>query len=205
MKNKPIRVLLIDDHSVVRLGIKALIENNIDLKVCGESAILEDAYKKTKELEPDVVLLDIKLPDGDGVIGCREIKKIAPDTKVIILTAYGNESLVKEVIKAGADGYLLKDIDKKTIISAIREVTEGKSALDPKVTKTVFDMLKNKNDLAINLTPQEENILDLINLGKTNKEIASELFIAEKTIRNYVSKIMKKLMLEIKQKQHYTG
>lgn len=193
MKNKIIKVLLIDDHSVVRLGIRALIEKNLDMKVCGECGTLEDAYKKTKEFEPDVVLLDIKLPDGDGVMGCREIKKIYPQTKVIILTAYGEDSLIVEVIKAGSDGYLLKNIDSKIIISSIREVIKGNSILDPKVINKVLGLLKSKEDVDTNLTQQEQNILSLISEGKTNKEISKEIFIAEKTVRNYMSKILKKI------------
>lgn len=193
MKNKIIKVLLIDDHSVVRLGIRSLIEKNLDMKVYGECGTLEDAYKKTKELEPDVVLLDIKLPDGDGVMGCGEIKKISPQTKVIILTAYGEDSLIIEVIKAGADGYLLKNIDSKTIISSIREVAKGNSILDPKVINKVLGLLKNKESVDAHLTQQEQNILASISEGKTNKEISKGLFITEKTVRNYVSKIFKKI------------
>lgn len=193
MKNKIIKVLLIDDHSVVRLGIRSLIEKNLDMKVCGECGTLEDAYKSTEELEPDVILLDIKLPDGDGVMGCRAIKKISPQTKVIILTAYGEDSLIVEVIKAGADGYLLKDIDSRTIISSIREVIKGNSILDPKVTNKVLELLKSKEDVYTNLTQQEQNILSLISEGKTNKEISKEIFITEKTVRNYMSRILKKI------------
>ncbi|MEJ6951600.1 response regulator [Natronospora cellulosivora (SeqCode)] len=193
MKNEKIKVLLVDDHSVVRFGIKAILENTDDIEVCAEAESLEIAYQKVRELMPDVVLLDMKLADGDGVMGSREIKEISPETKIIILTAYGDESLLVEVIKAGANGYLLKDIDSKTILSSIRDVFNGKAALGPKATSSLLNLVKNQNKLAVDLSSRERNILDLLTLGKSNKDIAKELFIAEKTVRNYVSKIMKKI------------
>ncbi|MPW24936.1 response regulator [Alkalibaculum sp. M08DMB] len=193
MKNDIIKILLIDDHSVVRLGIRSLIEKNSDMMVCGEYGTLTAAYENIKGLEPDVVLLDIKLPDGDGVTGCMTIKTMCPQTKVIILTAYGEDSLIVDVIKAGADGYLLKNIDSKTIISSIRGVTKGDSILDPNVISKVLGLLKNKDTDDVNLTQQEQEILNLISEGKTNKKISKEMFITEKTVRNYVSIILKKI------------
>lgn len=191
MKNDVIKVLLVDDHAIVRLGIKSLIEKNLDVVVCGECGTLSDALEAVEDLQPDIVLLDIKLPDGDGVIGCKEIKKINPSSKVIILTAYGEDSLISEVIKAGADGYLLKNIDSKKIVSSIRDVANGKSILDSGITNQIVNLLKNKDSDEIVLTKQEQKILSLVSEGKTNKEIAKEVFIAEKTVRNYVSKIFK--------------
>jgi len=193
MPTPNIRLLLVDDHSIVRCGIRSLIERNPGLEVCGEAATLSEAYEKVKRFIPDIVLLDIKLPDGDGANGCREIKKIQPGVKVIILTAYGEDAIVMEAIKAGIDGYLLKNIDSKTIVSAIQDVAKGISILDPTIISKVLNVVKRNDSVFEKLSPQECGILDLISLGRTNREIGEELFIAEKTVRNYVSKIMRKI------------
>ncbi len=200
MTDNLIKVLLIDDHDIVRLGVRTLIQKNEDMIVCGESGTLEGGYKVIENIKPDVVLLDMKLPDGDGIIGCRTIKKLSPESKVIILTAYGEDSLIVEVIKVGADGYLLKNIDSKKIISSIRDVANGNKILDQKILNKFIDMVKNKDKNTDNddilLTKQERNILELISKGKTNKEISSELYVAEKTVRNYVSTILKKINVD---------
>ncbi|MFZ5969098.1 MAG: response regulator [Bacillota bacterium] len=193
MEMKNISVLLVDDHAVVRWGMRTLIEKKPEFSVCGEAATLAEAYEKVETLKPDIVLLDVKLPDGDGASGCREMKKISPDTKIIILTAYTDDLILLETIRAGADGYLLKNIDSKAIISAIENVAKGISILDPSMVGRVMEVVRGSREVSEELTIQERNILDLIGLGKTNKEIAEELFIAEKTVRNYVSKIMKKI------------
>lgn len=193
MIDRIIKVLLVDDHSIVRLGIKALIEKNEDMMVSGEASNLIEAYENIERLKPDVILLDVKLPDGDGVIGCREIKKLSPESKVIILTAYGDDHLISEVIKAGAEGYLLKNIDSKAIISSIREVALGNSILEQTVLNKMINLYKNKDNIGGSLTMQEKAILELISEGKTNKEISQELYIGEKTVRNYVSQILKKI------------
>lgn len=190
---KELKVLLVDDHSIVRWGIKSIIDKTQGMIVCGESGTLSDAYEKVRELKPDIILLDIRLPDGDGVTGCREIKKISPDTKIIILTAYAEDSIVVESVKSGADGYLLKNIDSKAIITAINDVAQGISVLDPSVVGRVIDAVKRGSNSDSELTVQEKQILDLISVGKTNREIGEEMFIAEKTVRNYVSRIMKKI------------
>jgi len=193
MKNNNVAILLVDDHAIVRCGIRSLIEKNQGWHVCGEAENLSQAYEKVEELKPDVVLLDIKLPDGDGARGCREIKKIVPNTKVIILTAYGEDSIVSEAVKSGADGYLLKNIDGKSIISAIDNVISGTSVLDTAMVGSIFNIVKKANQLDNLLTPQEKRILELIGQGKTNKDIGQELYIAEKTVRNNVSRILKKI------------
>lgn len=190
---KTIRLLLVDDHYIVRMGIKALLERNDGFVVCGEAGDLAEAYKKVQELKPDVVLLDMKLPDGDGVSGCREIKKMCPDIKIIMLTAYAEDSIVMETVRAGADGYLLKNIDSKTIVSAIKNVHSGTSYFDSTVVDKVLRLVKGANEIDSLLSPQEKKILELVSLGRTNKEIGEVLFIAEKTVRNTVSKIMRKI------------
>ena len=197
MATNKLKILLVDDHSVVRLGIKTLIKSDPELEVVAEAESLAETYKKVEQDKPDIVLLDIKLPDGDGVLGCKKIKSISPDTKIIVLTAYGNESLLQEVIKAGADGYLLKEIDGQGIISAIKQVDAGESAIGPKSTKKLIKLLKqDKKEEGYELTDREKEILDLISTGKTNNEIADELYIAEKTVRNYLTKIFKKLNVD---------
>lgn len=194
MNTENIKILLVDDHTVVRLGIRTLIEKNPGMMVCGEAETLTETYQKLIDITPDVVLLDIKLPDGSGISGCRKIKKISPETKVIILTAYAEDHIIMDCIKAGAEGYLLKNVDSKTIITAIEDVVKGKSVLDHSVTDIVFNQVKgfNKN-MDSNLTIQEQEILEYICQGKTNREIGEYLYISEKTVRNYVSKIMNKI------------
>jgi DNA-binding NarL/FixJ family response regulator len=193
METNNIRILLVDDHAIVRWGMSTLIEKKQGYLVCGEAATLAEAYEKVETLKPDIVLLDLKLPDGDGATGCRQIKKISPNTRIIVLTAFADDLLLLETIKAGADGYLLKNIDSKAILSAIENVAKGASILDPAMIGRVMNVFRGNSEMIEELTSQERNILDLISLGKTNKEIAEELFIAEKTVRNYVSRIMRKI------------
>lgn len=191
---KEISILLVDDHSVVRWGIRSLLEKNPRFNVCGEAENLQDTYDMIKKISPDIVLLDIKLPDGNGVSGCGEIKRISPKTKVIILTAYADEQTIRETVRAGADGYLLKTIDSKAIISSILSVYGGANVFDPHVTGSIINSAERKMSNGDSpLTHKEESILELLSLGKTNKEIARELFISEKTVRNYVSSLMKKI------------
>lgn len=193
MKEK-IRILLVDDHAVVRFGIRSILERNDDLEVCGEAGTLAEAYEKVKETEPDIVILDMRLPDGDGLTGCQEIRKIRKETKVIILTAYADESTIRETMKAGAHGYLSKTIDSKAIISCIHSVNDGTRVFDNSLSSGIMENVTGDKDTRrVELTSKEEQILDELSLGKTNKEIAQALFISEKTVRNYVSMIMKKL------------
>ena len=195
MRDK-IRVLLVDDHSIVRDGLRLLLQLNDKLEVCGEAATLEEAIMMTTKTSPDVVLLDFKLPDGDGVNGCLRMKSLFPNIKIIILTAYAEDHIVMETIKAGADGYLLKNIESEELIKTIECVYNGDSVLDPSVTEGVFNSIKQDNEekeISTNLSPRETKILEAISLGKTNKEIADTLSISDKTVRNYVSNIFKKI------------
>ncbi|OGO78922.1 MAG: hypothetical protein A2Y23_00255 [Clostridiales bacterium GWB2_37_7] len=194
MSAENMKILLVDDHAVVRLGIRSLIEKNPGMLVCGEAETLKETYQMLMDFNPDVVLLDIKLPDGSGVGGCKKIKKISPKTKVIILTAYAENHIILDCIKGGADGYLLKNVDSTTIVTAIEDVFKGKSVLDHSVTDIVFYELKGFNKNIDNgLSQQEQEILERICQGKTNREIGAYLYISEKTVRNYVSKIMSKI------------
>lgn len=194
MSNNSPKIMLVEDHAVVRLGLKTLIEKNTEMIVCAEAGTLRESYSKLSECNPDLVLLDIKLPDGSGIEGCKRIKKTSPSTKVIILTAYAENHIIIDSIKAGAEGFLLKNANGDVIISAIEDVIHGKSVLDSSIADIIFKQVKDTEKNAEgNLTVQDKQILEYICLGKTNKEIGQNLYISEKTVRNYVSRIMKKI------------
>ncbi|UMZ74352.1 response regulator [Natranaerofaba carboxydovora] len=195
MKNST-KVLLVEDHGIVRNGLKLILDLDDSIEVCGEVGTLNEAMGSIEENAPDVILLDFKLPDADGIIGCGNIKKMFPEIKVIILTAYADRHIVTETIKAGAEGYLLKNIDSDELIKTIKQVQEGKVVLDPSVTKNVINDLKTKdvkNRISSKLSPKEVEILQMISVGKANKEIGEALDISDKTVRNYVSSILRKL------------
>lgn len=195
MKEK-IRVLLTDDHNIVRDGLKLILQLSDRIEVCGEAGSLRETMEKIPETNPDVILLDFRLDDGDGVNGCIRIKSQFPNIKIIILTAYSQDYLVMETIRAGADGYLLKSIKSEDLIRNIMLVYEGGSVLDPSVTEGVFSNIvvhhegvETKNKLSL----RESSIMQMISLGKANKEIAETLRISDKTVRNYISNIFRKL------------
>lgn len=195
--NNKIKVLLVDDHAIVRNGIKMLLELDERIEVCGEAGTIGEALSiLSQECKPDVVLLDFKLPDGDGVIGCRRILDQYPAGKVIILTAYTDEDLVMETVKAGAVGFLLKNIESKELLDAIYNAHGGQKVLDSFATERVFAAIKGKREHRPplpELTSQEYHVLELISQGKANKEIAADLEISEKTVRNYASALFKKI------------
>jgi len=192
-----IKVLIVDDHNLVRDGLKMILELNDCIEVCGEAENLQEALDLMNKTDPDVILLDFKLPDGDGVNGCISIKNMAPKVKIIILTAYSQDQLIMDTIRAGADGYLLKNINSEELVSNIKKVYEGHSVLDTSVTESVFNSIAVQNEKLNeednNLSSKETFILQMISLGKSNKEIAEALAISEKTVRNYISNIFKKL------------
>lgn len=195
--NSKIKVMVVDDHSIVRDGLKLIIGLDHRLEVCGEAKSLQEAIDLIPKAQPDVILLDFKLPDGDGVNGCVMIKNRFPKVKIIILTAYSQDHLVMETIRAGADGYLLKNIKSEELTKSILKVYHGDSVLDTSVTESVFNSIitqneKNKAD-DHKLSAREKYILQMVSQGKSNKEIAEALSISEKTVRNYISNIFKKL------------
>lgn len=192
MNQRLIKIFLVDDHTVVRMGIRSIFERHENFIVCGEADSLNETYDKIKELKPDVILLDWKLPDGNGMEGCINIKNIIPNVKIVILTAYSQEHIVLDTIKAGADGYLLKNIDSRTIVKAAQDVYSGRSVLDAAVTEILINKVTDKNQNN-NFSQQEKQILELLSIGRTNREIGKELELAEKTVRNYVSRLMKKI------------
>jgi two-component system, NarL family, response regulator DevR len=191
MKNNIYNIMLVDDHNIVRMGLKGLVDKDPELTVCAEASTLEEAYQMLKKVTPDLVLLDMKLPDGDGAEGVKEIKKSKPETKVLILTAYAEDHMVQESLRNGADGYLLKNVDGRSITQAIHNVLNRLMVVDPSVGNTMLSPAQNP--VIERLDEREKMVLILISKGKTNKEIGENLFLAEKTVRNLVTKIMKKI------------
>jgi two-component system response regulator DevR len=191
------RVLLVDDHEVVRLGIRDLLGHVATLEVVGEAASAAEARRRTAELKPDVVLLDLRLPDGSGVEVCRDIRAESPQTAVLMLTSYSDDEALYQSILAGAAGYLLKQVRAGELVDAIRRVARGESLLDPAVTRSVFERLRRPAiDPLGELTDQERRILELIAQGKTNRDIAEVVFLSDKTVKHYVSSILAKLNIQ---------
>lgn len=197
---KDIRVLLVDDHEVMRLGLRGVLEQRPRLQVVGEAGTVAEAVAAALEHRPDVVVMDIRLPDGSGVEACREIRAELPRTRVIMLTSFTNDEAVFSSIMAGAAGYLLKQTRGHALAEAIEAVADGVSLLDPLVTQKVLERMRRlsepesesqkKIDL---LTAQEQRILALIAEGKTNREIGAALAVSDKTVKNYVASILAKL------------
>jgi two-component system response regulator DevR len=196
-----LRILVVDDHEVVRQGLVALLDRREGFQVVAQAGTVAEAIEQARRFEPDIVILDIRLPDGSGIEACREIRSELPKTRVIMLTSYPDEEAVLSAIVAGASGYLLKQIRARDLVAAIETVGHGESLLDPAVTEKVLDRVRRiasgtyTNEVA-QLTGQEQKILLLVAEGKTNKEIASEIFLSDKTVKNYVSSILSKLNLE---------
>ncbi|HSR33454.1 MAG TPA: response regulator transcription factor [Anaerolineae bacterium] len=194
------RILLVDDHEVVRLGVRALLEDEPGMEVVGEAGTVQEAMSLVTELLPDVVVLDLRLPDGHGVDVCRQIKTELPETRIIVLTSFPNDEVILDAISAGADGYVLKQIGSGELLTALERVGRGESLLDPAITSRVFARMREMHKLErasafAALTDQEMKILALIAQGQTNQEIGDALNLSEKTARNYVSRILNKLHL----------
>ncbi len=191
------RIMVVDDHEVVRLGLNNLLARQPGWEVVGEAGTVADAVQLADELEPDVVVMDIRLSDGSGIDACREIVKKHPHIKVIMLTSFAEDDLLFNAISAGATGYVLKQVGNDDLLRAIETVARGGALLDPSVTGQVLAKLRDstRSEAFANLTDQELKVLALITQGKTNKEIAAHLFLGEGTVRNYVSNILDKLGL----------
>ena len=190
-----IRVFLLDDHEIVRRGVRELLEGQPDIEVVGEAGTAEEAYGRIPATTPHVALLDLRLPDGDGIEVCREIRSRHPEIECIILTSFADDDAVYAAVLAGAAGYLLKQVRGTDIIDGIRRVGRGESLLDPGVTRRVLDRLRRRDetDELAELTTQERRILELIGEGLTNRQIGERLHLAEKTIKNYVSNLLAKM------------
>ncbi len=188
------RAVVVDDHGVVRTGLVALLNRTPDVAVVAEAASGEEALKAVRMTRPDIVILDLRLPDMDGVEVCRQIKAVSPGTEVIIVTSFADEKALMEAILAGAKGYVLKSLDNNDLLRAIETVAKGGSAIDPALSAQVIGgvqkLAAHKDEPE--LTPQERQLLRLIAQGKTNREIGQELYLSEKTVRNYISNLLAK-------------
>ena len=192
------KIIIVDDHEVVRLGLKSLLDQYPQYDVVSEASDAVEAIAKVKEFEPDIVLMDIRLPGKSGIEACEEIKNTFPDTKVIMLTSYAEDDMLFSAIKSGASGYVLKQINSEGLIQSLEAVARGEASLDPAVTQRVFQEVRRavKGEEAASfssLSQQEKLVLKLVSEGKTNKEIAHILFLGEGTVRNYVSSMLSKL------------
>jgi two-component system response regulator DevR len=198
---RPLRLLVVDDHEVVRQGLVSMLERREHFQVVAEAGTAAEAVEMARKFEPDLVVMDVRLPDGSGIEACREIRAEFPTTRVVILTSYPDEEAVLSAIIAGASGYLLKQIRGRDLVSALESGGRGGSRRAPAVTEKVLDRVRRiatgtYTDEMAQLTQQEQKILLLVAEGKTNKEIASEVFLSDKTVKNYVSSILSKLNLE---------
>ena len=191
-----IRVFLLDDHEVVRRGVAALLESADDMEIVGEASTAEQAIARIPAAEPDVAVLDVRLPDGDGVTVCREIRSRLPRTACLMLTSFSDEEALFDAVMAGAAGYVLKQIHGSDLVSAVRTVASGQSLLDPRSTAQMLRRLRDRetrDDPLAALSDQERQILELIGQGLTNRQIGERMFLAEKTVKNYVSNLFTKL------------
>jgi len=193
---KALRIELVDDHEVVREGLKALLEAEKDLTVVGEAGTVGEAVRRVGYDGPDVVVLDVRLPDGSGIEACREIRARWPGVKVLMLTSFADDEALFSSIMAGASGYVLKQIKGTDLVDSVRRVGRGESLLDPEMTARVFRRIRGEepdDPLLARLSKQERRILELIAEGLTNRQIAERMFLAEKTVKNYVSNVLAKL------------
>jgi DNA-binding NarL/FixJ family response regulator len=196
---KQITVFLLDDHEVVRRGVRDLLETEPDIKVVGEAGTASSALARIPALRPDVAVLDVRLPDGDGVTVCREIRSQLPEVACLMLTSFGDDDALFDAIMAGAAGYVLKQIRGTDLVGAVRTVASGQSMLDASAAGQVMARLRNqpaRHDPLAGLTPQERRILELIGEGLTNRQIGERMFLAEKTVKNYVSGLFAKLGMQ---------
>ena len=199
MAPEPIRVFLLDDHEVVRRGVADLLSSESDIEIIGEAGTASEAIARIPALSPDVAVLDVRLPDGNGVEVCRDMRSVLPDLKCLMLTSFADDEALFDAIIAGAAGYVLKQIKGNDLIDAVRRVAAGESLLDPTATARVLDRLRRgeaHDPRFESLTEQERRILELIGEGLTNREIGERMFLAEKTVKNYVSNLLAKMGME---------
>jgi two-component system, NarL family, response regulator DevR len=198
---RPLTLLIVDDHEVVRQGLASMLDRRPGFQVVAEAGTVAEALDMARRFQPELVVMDVRLPDGSGVEACRDIRAEFPETRVVMLTSYPDEEAVIAAIIAGASGYLLKQIRARDLVAALEAVGRGESLLDPAVTGKVLERMRriaanDQPDELSALTAQERKILALVAEGKTNKEIAAEVYLSDKTVKNYVSSILSKLNLE---------
>ncbi|UCA54444.1 response regulator transcription factor [Streptomyces sp. WA6-1-16] len=197
------RIFLLDDHEVVRRGLRDLLEAEQDLDVVGEASTADQALARGPALRPDVAVLDVRLPDGNGIAVCRELRSRMPDLACLILTSFDDEDALLDAILAGAAGYVLKQINGSDLVSAVRTVASGRSMLDPSTTARLMRSLREaeadappEDERLAVLSERERSVLDLIGEGLTNRQIAKRLYLSEKTVKNHISRLLGKLGVE---------
>jgi DNA-binding NarL/FixJ family response regulator len=191
-----IRVFVLDDHELVRTGLRAMLDAEEDLEVIGEAGTAAEGLRMIRALNPDVAVLDVRLPDGSGIEVCRDIQSLMPHVRCLMLTSYSDDDALFASIMAGASGYVLKEVGSGDLLGSIRLVSEGQSLLDPALTQELFERLRKDQEAESRLTvltPQERRVLELIAQGQSNRQIAEHLFLAEATVKNYVSSLLSKL------------
>jgi DNA-binding NarL/FixJ family response regulator len=196
---QPITVFLLDDHEIVRRGVRDMLEAEGDITVIGEAGTAAAAVARIPALRPQVAVLDVRLPDGDGVTVCREIRSAVPGVACLMLTSFADDDALMDAVMAGAAGYVLKQIRGTDLVGAVRTVATGQSMLDPRAASQLMARLRGQGshkDPLAGLTPQEKRILELIGQGLTNRQIGERLFLAEKTVKNYISGLFAKLGME---------
>jgi two-component system, NarL family, response regulator DevR len=200
VQTKPISLLIVDDHEVTRLGLRTLLQGFPQFEVVGEAGSIVSTLEEAVRLRPDVILLDVRLSDGSGIEVCRRLQRLDLDSKILILTSFADDDVVFDAIAAGADGYLLKEIQSENLVGGIEDVAAGKSILDPAVTRRVMSRVCSPDLLAVRnkldtLSSQERKVVALVAEGKTNKEIGREMGLSDKTVKNYLSNALEKLNL----------
>lgn len=197
---RSIRLFLLDDHELVRRGLRSLLEAEEDIEVVGEASSAEEAIARVPGSQPDVAVLDVRLPDGTGVEVCREIRSVHPEVACLMLTSFADDEALFDSIMAGASGYVLKQVKGMELVEGIRKVAAGDSLLDPAVTRSVLERLRagtSREEGALSaLSGQERRVLELIAEGYTNRQIGEHMFLSEKTVKNYVSSLLSKLGME---------
>ena len=194
------RILIVDDHEIVRNGLTLLFNRQKGFDIVGEAGSVSEAVRVAAATSPDIVIMDVRLPDGTGVEACREIRSANPETKVVMLTSYSDDKALFDSIMAGASAYFLKQVESKALVAAVKQVANGESLLDPAVTQRVLNKVKvlisdPSADKQSGPSPREQQVLALIAEGKTNREIGQEMYLSEKTVKNYVSNILDKFNL----------
>lgn len=194
----PVRVLLVDDHEVVRRGLREMLDDEDDIQVVAEAGGVAEAVARASSAMPDVAVVDVQLPDGNGVELCKRLRALPDGPRCLVLTAFDDEEALVGAIMAGASGYLLKQVRGQDLVTAVREVAAGRSLLDPVTTARVLARMRRpvETDALASFTDQERRVLDLIGEGMTNRQIAERLFVAEKTVKNYVTSVLAKLGME---------
>ena len=196
---RQIRVFLLDDHEIVRRGVRELLESSPDITIVGEAGTASSALARIPPLHPDVAVLDVRLPDGDGITVCRDIRSRMPEVACLMLTSFGDDQAIFDAIMAGAAGYVLKQIRGTDLVGAVRTVASGESMLDPQAASRVMRHMREqaaRTDPLAGLTGQERRILELIGEGLTNRQIGERMFLAEKSVKNYVSALFAKMGME---------